>query len=86
LDSALLLRRALLERNVDAEIDYEPRSFKAQLRAADRKGARFALILGEDEVARGLVTWKDLRAGTQELISREEAVNRTAAGAGRASD
>ena len=38
------------------------RSFRAQLRHADASGARFALILGEDEVARGAATVKDLRA------------------------
>lgn len=37
-------------------------SFKSQLRRADRSGARFALILGEDEVDRGVAGLKPLRA------------------------
>jgi histidyl-tRNA synthetase len=36
-------------------------SFKSQLKRADRSGARIALILGEDEVARRVVTLKALR-------------------------
>jgi histidyl-tRNA synthetase len=36
-------------------------SFKAQLRRADRSGARFALILGEQEWAAGNVQVKPLR-------------------------
>jgi histidyl-tRNA synthetase len=36
-------------------------SMKAQMKAADRSGARFALIVGEDEVADGVVTVRDLR-------------------------
>ncbi|TNF36084.1 MAG: histidine--tRNA ligase [Gammaproteobacteria bacterium] len=36
-------------------------SFKSQLKRADRSGARIALILGEDEVAQGVVNIKWLR-------------------------
>ncbi len=35
--------------------------FKAQFKRADKSGAQFALILGDDEVARGVVALKDLR-------------------------
>jgi histidyl-tRNA synthetase len=76
LERALVLRRELLGRGVLADVDYEPRSFKAQFRAADRAGSRFALVLGEDEVARGTATLKDLVAGTQETLPAEEALRR----------
>ncbi len=36
-------------------------SFKSQFKKADRSGARYALILGEDELAKGVVGIKDLR-------------------------
>jgi histidyl-tRNA synthetase len=36
-------------------------SFKTQLKRADKSGARFALIIGDDEAARGVVGLKDLR-------------------------
>lgn len=36
-------------------------SFKAQFKRADRSGAALALVLGEDELARGVVTVKHLR-------------------------
>jgi len=35
-----------------------------QLKRADRSGARLALILGDDEVARGVATLKPLREET----------------------
>ena len=35
--------------------------FKAQFKRADRSGARWALVLGDDEVARGVVALKALR-------------------------
>ena len=42
--------------------------FKAQMKKADASGARIALILGEDEIARGEVTLKRLATGEQESI------------------
>ncbi|KAA0236327.1 MAG: Histidine--tRNA ligase [Acidimicrobiales bacterium] len=62
------LRRAGL--SVDRAFD--ARSPKAQMKAANRSGARFALIIGEDELAAGMVTLKDLRSDVQqELVPRE---------------
>ena len=65
---ALRLRRELGRAGLRADLDYQSRSFKAQLRAADRRGARFALILGEDELAEHVVTVKDLAVGTQTSV------------------
>jgi histidyl-tRNA synthetase len=36
-------------------------SMKSQFKKADASGARYALIFGDDEVARGEVSLKDLR-------------------------
>ncbi len=48
-------------------------SFKAQMKRADRSGARWALVLGEDEVAGGQIAVKPLReAGEQLTISQGE--------------
>ena len=50
--------------------------FKAQLRRADKSGARFALIVGETEVAAGKVSVKPLRTDEpQQLLSVEECAN-----------
>ena len=40
--------------------------FKAQMKRADRSGAAYALILGEDELAAGMVTIKPLRTGDEQ--------------------
>jgi len=42
-------------------------SFKSQLKRADKSGARYALVVGEDEAARGVVAFKDLRADAPQL-------------------
>jgi histidyl-tRNA synthetase len=43
-----------------------------QFKEADRKGVRFALVLGPDELARGEVVVKDLQGGEQRAIARGE--------------
>jgi histidyl-tRNA synthetase len=44
-------------------------SFKSQLKRADRSGARYAVILGDEELARGVAALKPLReeAGQAEV-------------------
>jgi histidyl-tRNA synthetase len=52
-------------------------SFKSQMKKADASGARFAIILGDDEVAAGKVTLKPLRGeGEQASLTPEEALAR----------
>ncbi len=51
-------------------------SFKSQMKKADGSGARFAIIVGSDEVAQSMVSVKDLRGGTQgtqQLVSVDDA-------------
>ena len=35
------------------EMDYEGKSLKSQMRRADKLGARFSVVIGENEVASG---------------------------------
>ena len=52
-------------------LDFEGgRGLGAQLKQADRMGAKLALLLGEDELAAHEVTVKDLTTGTQERVAR----------------
>ncbi|MGE5247104.1 MAG: histidine--tRNA ligase [Verrucomicrobiota bacterium] len=66
----------LVEGGIVADMDYEGRSLKSQFRRADRSGARVVLVLGEEEARRGAVGYRDMRAGSQEEVSAEEAVRR----------
>jgi histidyl-tRNA synthetase len=48
-------------------------SFKSQMKKADASGARFALLVGDDEASRGVVGVKPLRdAGEQLTLSPRE--------------
>jgi histidyl-tRNA synthetase len=48
---------------IAAAMDFDNRSMKAQLRAANRRGALLALIIGDSELEKGIVIVKDLREG-----------------------
>ncbi|MBC7239086.1 MAG: histidine--tRNA ligase, partial [Chloroflexi bacterium] len=62
---------------IRAVIGFGDRSLRAQLRAADRSGARYALLLGEEEMARGQVTLQDLRSqgDVREAVSQSALVS-----------
>jgi len=51
------------------------RSFSAQMKAAG-KSADFAIIIGKEEVATGTITLKNLKAGTQEKVTADEAIEK----------
>jgi histidyl-tRNA synthetase len=74
LDEALRLQRALREAGRRAMLDPEGRSFKSRMKQADKLGARFVAILGEDEMAKGVVTVRDMARSTQEDVPRERAL------------
>jgi histidyl-tRNA synthetase len=59
-------------------MDLEGRGMKAQLRQANRLEARFALIRGGDELARGIVVCRDMRAATQEEMAADAATTEMA--------
>jgi histidyl-tRNA synthetase len=49
-------------------------SFKSQMKKADASGARFAIILGSDEVAQQKVALKDMQGGQQAVVTLDEAI------------
>ena len=53
-----------------AERTYGGRSFKAQMKVADRSGARYAVLLGEREAEHGAVGVKDMQSGEQVEVPR----------------
>lgn len=61
---ALGVCNELRDAGIGADRSYGGRSMKAQMKVADRSGAPFAAIIGEDEVTAGEVTLRDLRGDT----------------------
>jgi histidyl-tRNA synthetase len=66
------LRRAGLR----ADRAFGGRSMKSQMKAAGRSGARVAVIVGEQELAEGSATVRDLGRGEQEVVPRDQVVDR----------
>jgi histidyl-tRNA synthetase len=72
---AVALTAELRAAGLGCDRAFDGRSLKAQLKAADRSGARWAFIVGPDELARGVVAVKPLRGEAgQEDVPREGAV------------
>ncbi|MDQ7095524.1 histidine--tRNA ligase [Desulfosporosinus sp. PR] len=65
---------ALRARGIPVSMDLLGRSLKAQLKMANREGAEFALILGEEELERGVLLLRDLTSGDQIEVPVNEAV------------
>ena len=53
---------------INSDIAYDGRSIKAAMKSADRSGAKFAVIVGEDELANSSVVLKNLADGSQENL------------------
>jgi histidyl-tRNA synthetase len=69
-----MLLEQLRTSGLRAEIGYDEKSLRSQLRRANRLGAAFTVMLGERELADGKVTLKDMQGGEQEEIAVAEVV------------
>jgi len=70
-ENSLLITDQLRQNGFKVDRSFGDRSMKAQMKAADKSGAKIALIVGEDEVEKGVVTIRDLRGeeGQEEIAS-----------------
>jgi histidyl-tRNA synthetase len=67
---AIGILRDLRRAGLPAVMEFEARGVKAQMKRADRVHARVTLIVGEDELARGEVTVRDMKSGDQSPVPR----------------
>jgi len=73
-NDVFLLAEELRQGGVSAVFDTEGKSLKAQMKAAGKGGHRLAIVLGPDEVERGVAQLKDLARGEQREVPRAELV------------
>jgi histidyl-tRNA synthetase len=59
---ALQISRQLRQVGYAVELDLSGAAFGKQFKRADRAGARWAVVIGDDEALQGLVVLRDLRA------------------------
>lgn len=62
----------LVKEGVRVEVDSSGKSLKGQMKLADRSGAKYSVIIGEDELKRGLYTIRDMISGEQESVDAKE--------------
>lgn len=60
---------------IRAELDYEAKSLKSQMRRADKLKARYVLILGEEELKKGRVALRNMEDKSQEEIPMDNLLN-----------
>ncbi len=63
---------AELRKSVSVETDYQGRSLKAQMKEAGKLGAGHVVIIGEDEVARGVAVVKNMTTGEQDEVAADK--------------
>jgi histidyl-tRNA synthetase len=62
------LAAALRAEGLSCDLNYVDRSAKGQFKQADRAGARFAVVLGDEELASGICTLRDMISGKQRTV------------------
>ena len=68
-DAAVTVVAALRGAGMSADMAYGDRGLKGAMKAADRSGAHFAVVLGDRDLAAGTVGVKDLRSGDQHDVA-----------------
>ena len=72
LEKALPIIQQLRSDCVRVEWDFASRSLKAQMRRADKLGAESVIILGDDEIARGIAQVRNMRTKEQREVRLED--------------
>jgi histidyl-tRNA synthetase len=62
-------------KKVRAEMDFEDRSLKAQMRRANKLEASYALIVGDRELEEGTAVLRNLESKVQEEVPLEDLVD-----------
>lgn len=63
--ASVSLLKQLREGAISADMDYTSRSIKAQMKTAGKIAARFAVIIGDDEIAKGTANLKNMNNSQQ---------------------
>ena len=83
LSPAIAFAARLRQPGVRAQLYTEQRKFKQKMSYADKLAIPYVVFLGEDEIAKGAVSVKDMATGEQQTLSQEEGTALIRAGAAR---
>ena len=83
LSPAIAFAARLRQAGVRAQLYTEQRKFKQKMSYADKLAIPYVVFLGEDEIAKGAVSVKDMATGEQQTLPQEEGTALIRAGAAR---
>ena len=83
LSPAIAFAARLRQAGVRAQLYTEQRKFKQKMSYADKLAIPYVVFLGEDEIAKGAVSVKDMATGEQQTLSQEEGTALIQTGAAR---
>lgn len=72
--SAMQFLNDLRHKGIRSDKDFSNRSFKAQMKYADKLGTKLVVIIGEDEVANNYYTVKDMATGQQNKVLQADII------------
>jgi len=68
-DTAFRLLQKIRNSGLSADLDYSNGSLKSQMRIANKIGARYTVIIGEDELSKDMVTLRNMQTKEQKKVS-----------------
>ncbi len=71
---AFRILQELRAEGISGDMSYKVSSMKSQMRAADKAGSRFVMILGEEEDKKGVVSLKDMQTGRQQEVKEDQLI------------
>jgi len=67
-NKAFVLAQKLREKGIYAETDICKRSLKAQMKYADKANAKFVLVVGDDEIEKGIAELRNMQTSERENV------------------
>ena len=71
---AFSLLKRLRAQGIAADMDHSVRSLKAQFKYADKTGARWVAVIGEEELTTGTLRLRDMQASAERVCTEEELI------------
>jgi histidyl-tRNA synthetase len=71
---ALSLQNALLEQNIACEVSYAESKLDKRMNYADKLGIPYVAIIGEDEIAEGVYTLRNMSKGSEQKLSANDII------------
>ncbi|AEM22050.1 Histidyl-tRNA synthetase, class IIa [Brachyspira intermedia PWS/A] len=68
-NEVLKIMQALRANNISCDYDFAVKSIKSQFKSANKRNAKYAIVLGEDEFKRGMCKLKNMDSGEEKEIS-----------------